>query len=101
MPYRCYCVFQPGFRHGHGLFSIDRSAHKAAGAARYDVCCTDPPGGIEIAAAVKLARGKNRNLLAGMQNHYHMCAYGPAKQGGAISNTITVSLPMPNFSANA
>jgi hypothetical protein len=75
--------------------------NKAAGAARYDVCRTDPLGHVEIADTVKVTRGEDHGLLAGMQYRYHVCAYGAAGQGGASSNAVTVSLPMPNFSAHA
>ena len=75
--------------------------NKAAGAVRYDVCRTDPLGNVEIADAVKVTRWEDHGLLAGMPYRYHVCAYGAAGQGGATSNTITVSLPMPNFSAHA
>ena len=72
--------------------------NKAAGAARYDVCRTDPLGNVEIADAVKVTRWEDPGLLAGMQYRYHVCAYGAAGQGGATSNTV--SLPLPNFSAH-
>jgi hypothetical protein len=75
--------------------------NKAAGAARYDVCRTDPLGNVEIADAVKVTRWEDHGLLAGMPYRYHVCAYGAAGQGGATSNTVTVSLPMPNFAAHA
>jgi 2,4-dienoyl-CoA reductase-like NADH-dependent reductase (Old Yellow Enzyme family) len=75
--------------------------NKAAGAARYDVCRADPLGHVEIADAVKVTRWEDHNLLAGMQYRYHVCAYGAAGQGGATSNTVTVSLPMPNLAAHA
>jgi 2,4-dienoyl-CoA reductase-like NADH-dependent reductase (Old Yellow Enzyme family) len=75
--------------------------NKAAGATRYDVCRTDPLGNVEIADAVKVTRWEDHGLLAGMPYRYHVCAYGAAGQGGASSNTITVSLPMPNFAAHA
>ena len=67
--------------------------NKAAGAARYDVCRTDPLGNVEIADAVKVTRWEDHGLLAGMPYRYHVCAYGAAGQGGATSNTVTVSLP--------
>ena len=67
--------------------------NKAAGAARYDVCRTDPLGNVEIADAVKVTRWEDHGLLAGMPYRYHVCAYGAAGYGGATSNTVTVSLP--------
>jgi 2,4-dienoyl-CoA reductase-like NADH-dependent reductase (Old Yellow Enzyme family) len=75
--------------------------NKAAGAARYDICRTDPLGHVEIADAVKVTRWEDHNLLAGMPYRYHVCVYGAAGQGGATSNTVTVSLPMPDVSAHA
>jgi 2,4-dienoyl-CoA reductase-like NADH-dependent reductase (Old Yellow Enzyme family) len=75
--------------------------NKAAGAVRYDVCRTDPLGKIEIVDAVKVTRWEDHNLLAGVPYRYHVRAYGAAGQGGATSNTVTVSLPMPNFSTHA
>ena len=75
--------------------------NKAAGAVRYDVCRTDPLGKVEIVDAVKVTRWEDHNLLAGMPYRYHVCAYGAAGQGGATSNTVTVSLPMLNFSTHA
>ncbi len=75
--------------------------NKAGGAARYDVCRTDPLGNVDIADAVKVTRWEDHGLLAGMPYRYHVCAYGAAGQGGATSNTVTVSLPMPNFSTRA
>ena len=75
--------------------------NKAAGAARYDVCRTDPLGNVEIADAVKVTRWEDHGLLAGMPYRYHVCAYGAAGQGGATSNTVTVSLPMPDLAAHA
>ena len=71
--------------------------NKAAGAARYDVCRTDPLGHVEIADAVKVTRWEDHGLLAGMPYRYHVCAYGAAGQGGATSNTVTVSLPRPDL----
>jgi hypothetical protein len=75
--------------------------NKAAGAARYDVCRTDPLGHVEIADAVKVTRWEDHGLLAGMPYRYHLCAYGAAGQGGTTSNTVTVSLPMLNLAAHA
>jgi hypothetical protein len=75
--------------------------NKAAGAVRYDVCRTDPLGNVEIADAVKVTRWEDHGLLAGMPYRYHVCAYGAAGQGGATSNTVTVSLPMPDLAARA
>jgi 2,4-dienoyl-CoA reductase-like NADH-dependent reductase (Old Yellow Enzyme family) len=75
--------------------------NKAPGAARYDVCRTDPLGNVEIADAVKVTRWEDHGLLAGMPYRYHVCAYGAAGQGGAASNMITVSLPMANFTVHA
>jgi 2,4-dienoyl-CoA reductase-like NADH-dependent reductase (Old Yellow Enzyme family) len=75
--------------------------NKAAGAARYDVFRTDPLGNVEIADAVKVTRWEDHGVLAGMPYHYHVCAYGAAGQGGASSNTVAVTLPMPNLAANA
>ena len=73
--------------------------NKAAGAVRYDVCRTDPLGHVEIADAVKVTRWEDHGLLAGMPYRYHVCAYGAAGQGGATSNTVTVSLPRSDFAA--
>jgi 2,4-dienoyl-CoA reductase-like NADH-dependent reductase (Old Yellow Enzyme family) len=67
--------------------------NKAAGAARYDVCRTDPLGNVEIADAVKVTRWEDHGLLAGMPYRYHVCVYGAAGCGGATSNTVSVSLP--------
>jgi dimethylglycine catabolism A len=75
--------------------------NKAAGAARYDVCRTDPLGKVEVADAVKVTRWEDHGLLAGMPYRYHVCAYGAAGQGGVISNTVTVSLPMPDYAGHA
>ena len=75
--------------------------NKAAGAARFDIFRTDALGHIEIADAVKVTRSEDANLLAGMPYRYHVCAYGAAGQGGVPSNTVTVSLPMPDVSARA
>ena len=75
--------------------------NKAAGAARYDIFRTDSLGHVEIADAVKVTRWEDHGLLAGMPYRYHVCAYGAAGQGGATSNTVTVSLPMPDVSAPA
>ena len=74
---------------------------KAAGAARYDVFRTDPLGNVHIADAVKVTRWEDHGVLAGMPYRYHVCAYGAAGQGGASSNTVAVTLPMPNLAANA
>ena len=71
--------------------------NKAAGAARYDIVRTDPLGKAEVADAVKVTRWEDHGLLAGMPYRYHVCAYGAAGQGGASSNTITVSLPMADY----
>jgi len=71
--------------------------NKAARAVRYDVCRTDPLGNVEIADAVKVTRWEDHNLLAGMQYHYHVRAYGAAGQGGVSSNTVAVTLPLPAF----
>jgi hypothetical protein len=67
--------------------------NKAAGAARYDVCRTDPLGNVEIADAVKVTRWEDHGLLAGMPYCYHLRVYGATGQGGASSNAVTVSLP--------
>jgi dimethylglycine catabolism A len=74
---------------------------KAAGAARYDICRTDPLGHVKVADAVKVTRWEDPNLLAGMPYHYHVRPYGAAGQGGAPSNTVTVSLPVSNLTAHA
>ena len=60
----------------------------------------DPLGNVEIANAVKVTRREDRGLLAGTPYRYHVCAYGAAGQGGATSNTVTVSLPMPSLVAH-
>lgn len=75
--------------------------NKAAGAARYDICRTDPLGNVVIADAVKVTRWEDHGLLAGMPYRYHVRAYGAAGQGGAKSNDVAVSLPMPDFRARA
>jgi 2,4-dienoyl-CoA reductase-like NADH-dependent reductase (Old Yellow Enzyme family) len=75
--------------------------NKAAGAVRYDVCRTGPLGKVEIVDAVKVTRWEDHNLLASMPYRYQVRAYGAAGQGGVTSNTVTVSLPMPNFSTQA
>jgi 2,4-dienoyl-CoA reductase-like NADH-dependent reductase (Old Yellow Enzyme family) len=67
--------------------------NKAAGAARYDVCRTDPLGNVEIADAIKITRWEDHGLLAGMPYLYCVRVYGAAGYGGAASNTVTVSLP--------
>jgi 2,4-dienoyl-CoA reductase-like NADH-dependent reductase (Old Yellow Enzyme family) len=67
--------------------------NKAAGAARYDVCRTDPLGHVEIADAIKITRWEDHGLLAGMPYLYCVRVYGAAGYGGAASNTVTVSLP--------
>ena len=84
---------------GHGKATL--KWNKAAGAARYDICRTDPLGHVEIADAVKVTRWEDHGLLAGMPYRYHVCAYGAAGQGGATSNTVSVSLPIPDVSADA
>ena len=61
--------------------------NKAAGAARYDVCRTDPLDNVQIVDAVKVTRWEDHNLLAGMPYSYHVRAYGSAGQGGASSNS--------------
>ena len=71
--------------------------NKAAGAARYDVCRTDPLGNDQVIDAVKVTRWEDHNLLAGMSYRYHVRIYGSAGQGGASSNTVTVMLPLPAF----
>lgn len=75
--------------------------NKAFGAARYDICRTDPLGRVEVIDAVKVTRWEDPNLLAGMPYRYHVRPYGAAGQGGAPSNTIAVSLPMVNVSVPA
>ncbi len=84
---------------GEGMTTL--KWNKAAGAARYDVCRTDPLGKVEVADAVKVTRWEDHGLLAGMPYRYHVCAYGAAGQGGAISNTVTVSLPMSDYADHA
>ncbi len=71
--------------------------NKAAGAARNDIVRTEALGRAEVADAVKVTRWEDHGLLAGMPYRYHVCAYGAAGQGGASSNTITVSLPMADY----
>jgi len=71
---------------------------KAKGAARYDVCRTDPLGQTEVVDSVKVTRWEDRNLLAGMPYRYQIRAYGAAGQGGAASDAVTVTLPCPDFS---
>ena len=75
--------------------------NKAAGAARYDICRIDPLGHIEIVDAVKVTRWEDPNLLAGMPYRYHVRPYGATGEGGARSNTVTVSLPMLDLVARA
>lgn len=70
---------------------------KATGAARYDVCRTDPLGNTRVVDAVKVTRWEDRNLLAGMPYRYQVRAYGAAGQGGAASKTIAVELPLPAY----
>ena len=70
---------------------------KAAGAARYDVCRGDPQGNVQVVDAVKVTRWEDHNLLAGMPYRYHVRAYGSVGQGGASSDTVTVTLPLPAF----
>jgi hypothetical protein len=72
--------------------------NKAMGAARYDVCRTDPLGKVQVIDAVKVTRWEDHNLLAGMSYRYHVCAYGAAGQGGASSNTVMVMLPLAGIS---
>jgi 2,4-dienoyl-CoA reductase-like NADH-dependent reductase (Old Yellow Enzyme family) len=67
--------------------------NKAVGAARYDVCRTDPLGNVQVIDAVKVTRWEDHNLLAGMPYRYHVRAYGSAGQGGVSSNTVTATLP--------
>ncbi len=67
--------------------------NKAPGAARYDVCRTDPLGNVQVIDAVKVTRWEDPNLLAGMPYHYQVRAYGSAGQGGANSDTVSVTLP--------
>jgi 2,4-dienoyl-CoA reductase-like NADH-dependent reductase (Old Yellow Enzyme family) len=69
--------------------------NKAAGAARYDVCRTDPLGHTEVIDAVKVTRWEDHTLLAGMPYGYHVRAYGAVGQGGDSSNTVAVTLPLP------
>jgi 2,4-dienoyl-CoA reductase-like NADH-dependent reductase (Old Yellow Enzyme family) len=71
--------------------------NKAAGAARYDVCRSDPQGNVQVVDAVKVTRWEDHNLLAGMPYRYHVRAYGSAGQGSASSDTVTVTLPLPAF----
>jgi len=68
--------------------------NKATGAARYDVCRTDPLGKVEVIDAVKVTRWEDHNLLAGMPYCYQIRAFGAAGQGGASSNMVTVRLPV-------
>ncbi len=78
----------------------DRAAlkwNKAAGAARYDICRTDPLGNVSVVDAVKVTRWEDHGLLAGMPYQYQVRAYGAAGQGGVTSNTVAVTLPLPNF----
>lgn len=71
--------------------------NKAAGAARYDVCRTDPLGNVQVIDAVKVTRWEDHGLLAGMPYRYHVRVYGAAGQGGASSNTVPVTVPLPEF----
>ena len=71
--------------------------NKAAGAARYDVCRTDALGNVQVVDAVKVTRWEDHNLLAGMPYQYQVRAYGSAGQGGAASNAVSVTLPLPEF----
>jgi len=71
--------------------------NKAAGAARYDVCRTDPLGNVQVVDAVKVTRWEDHSLLAGMSYRYQVRVYGAAGQGGARSNTVPVMLPQPAF----
>ena len=80
---------------GNGKATLKWS--KAKGAARYDVCRTDPLGKTEVVDAVKVTRWEDHNLLAGMPYRYQIRAYGAAGQGGAASDTVSVTLPSPEF----
>jgi 2,4-dienoyl-CoA reductase-like NADH-dependent reductase (Old Yellow Enzyme family) len=71
--------------------------NKAAGAARYDVCRTDPLGNVQVVDAVKVTRWEDHSLLAGMSYRYQVRVYGAAGQGGASSNAVPVMLPLPAF----
>jgi hypothetical protein len=68
--------------------------NKAVGAARYDVCRTDPLGNVQVIDAVKVTRWEDHNLLAGMPYRYHVRAYGSVGQGGVSSNTVTATVPL-------
>ncbi|MCC6890958.1 MAG: hypothetical protein IT536_20715 [Hyphomicrobiales bacterium] len=68
---------------------------KAAGAARYDICRTDPLGRQRVIDAVKVTRWEDSNLLAGMPYRYQIRAYGTCGQGNACSDEVTVTLPLP------
>src|SRR3974390_1375107 len=70
--------------------------NKATGAARYDVCRTDPLGKVDVIDAVKVTRWEDHNLLAGMPYCYQIRAFGAAGQGGVSSNMVTVRLPVPD-----
>ena len=73
---------------------------KAAGAARYDILRTDDLGQTQIIDAVKVTRWEDHTVLAGMPYRYQVRAYGAAGQGGAASDTVTVTLPLPEFAEN-
>ncbi len=73
---------------------------KAAGAARYDILRTDDLGQTRIVDAVKVTRWEDHTVLAGMPYRYEVRAYGAAGQGGAASDTVTVTLPLPEFAEN-
>ncbi len=53
----------------------------------------------QVIDAVKVTRWEDDNLLAGMPYRYQIRAYGAAGQGGCRSDTVSVDLPLPEFSA--
>ena len=81
----------------HGEGKVTLKWNKAAAAPPATTLSHRYAGKAEVADAVKVTRWEDHNLLAGMPYRYHVRAYGAAGQGGASSNTITVSLPMANY----
>jgi dimethylglycine catabolism A len=66
--------------------------------AGYDVFRAEDGGAAMVVEAVKSAKHADRNVLGGLTYTYHVMAYDSSGRHSPPSNSITIALPMPDFS---
>jgi dimethylglycine catabolism A len=65
--------------------------------AGYDVYRAEDGGGIEIVEAVKSGKFTDRTVLGGLRYRYHVVAYDKSGRHSPPSNSVSVTMPLPDF----